>query len=154
MRVGCGSSEEGGLQFLQELFAHLGDGGLGLLVFDQQFGGVAVGVVHDVGVLCVEVVAAGGDVGDGYAPGEFGFLALGLLARLAPPLLLDVELLNADGLGLIVALHAQRIGVFVIPDVFGGLALGKEEQVGFDAGVGGEDAVGQADDGVRSDERR
>ena len=38
--------------------------------------------------------------------------------------------------------------MFVIPDALGRLAFGEEEQVGFDAGVRGEDAVGQADDGV------
>ena len=38
--------------------------------------------------------------------------------------------------------------MLVIPDLGGGLALGEEEEVGADAGVGIEDAVGQADDGV------
>ena len=39
--------------------------------------------------------------------------------------------------------------VLEVPDFLGRLALGEEEQVGVDAGVGGEDAVGQAHDGVQ-----
>ena len=143
------SAGERGFQFLSQFLAHFGDGGLGLLVFGQEFGGVAVGVVHDIGVFDVEVVAARGDVRDGHAPGEFVFLALLFLARFAPPLLLGVEFLDADRLGFVVALDARRIGVLVIPDVFGRLAFGEEQQVGLDAGVGSEDAVGQADDGVQ-----
>ena len=38
--------------------------------------------------------------------------------------------------------------MLVEPDGVGGLALGEEEEVGLDAGVGIEDAIGQADDGV------
>ena len=38
--------------------------------------------------------------------------------------------------------------MLVEPDVLGRLALVEEQQVGADAGVGIEDAVGQADDGV------
>jgi hypothetical protein len=64
--------------------------------------------------------------------------------RLSP-----LELLDADRLGLVVALGTRRIGVLVEPDVPCRRALGEEEQVGADAGVGVEDAVGQADDGVQ-----
>ena len=48
----------------------------------------------------------------------------------------------------VVAPGAGRIGISVIPDLAGGRALGEEEQVGADAGVGIEHAVGQADDDV------
>src|SRR6185312_11016788 len=46
------------------------------------------------------------------------------------------------------ALGTLRIGVLVVPDFGGGLALGEEEQVGLDTGVRIEDAVGKTDDGV------
>jgi len=39
--------------------------------------------------------------------------------------------------------------MFVIPDVLGFLPLGEKEKIRLDAGVGCEDAVGQADDGVQ-----
>jgi hypothetical protein len=38
--------------------------------------------------------------------------------------------------------------MLVIPDFRGGRALGEEKEIGADAGVGVEDSVGQADDGV------
>ena len=85
-----------------------------------------MGVIHGVGILHVEVVAARGYGRDGDAPGEFVFLAL---ARFAPPLFLRVEFLDADGFGFVVALHARRIGVFVIPDFLGRLVLGQEQKV-------------------------
>ena len=66
----------------------------------------------------------------------------------APPLGDGSELLHAQRLGLTVALHACWVEVLVEPDGVGGLAFGEEEEVGLDAGVGGEDAIGQADDGV------
>ena len=79
----------------------------------------------------------------------FGFLAGGEVVVLgAPPVDLGLELFKAHGLGLIVVDHAFGVGVFVEPDVLGGglFALGllsEEEDVGLDAGVGIEDAVGQ-----------
>src|SRR6185503_4212726 len=76
-------------------------------------------------------------------------LSLRLFSRgCPPPLFLGVEFLEADGLGLVVALHARRIRVLAIPDFLRGLAFGEEQQIGLDAGVGSENAVGQADDGV------
>ena len=39
--------------------------------------------------------------------------------------------------------------MLVEPDGVGGLALGEEQQVGLDAGIGSKDAFGQADDGVQ-----
>src|SRR6266436_3129832 len=95
------------------------------LVFGQQFGWVAVGVVHGVRVLHVEVIAARLDVRDFHAPGTFGFLALALLAGFAPPLLLRLKFLDADGFGFVIAFHARRIGVFVVPDFLRRLAFGE-----------------------------
>ena len=60
-----------------------------------------------------------------------------------------LELFKAHGFGLVVAFYAFRIGMFVIPDMLGRLAFGEEQQVGFDAGVGAEHAIGQAHDGVQ-----
>ena len=40
------------------------------------------------------------------------------------------------GLVLLYALRAGRVRMLVVPDVFGGRALGEEQQVGLDAGVG------------------
>ena len=140
------------MEFLFQLAAGFGDLGEELFVFGQEvfdLAGAGVGVVR---VLEVEVVVAGFDLLDGDAPGLLGFLALAVAAvfvGLAPPFLLGLELLDADGLALVVALGALGIGVLVVPDFLGGLALGEEEQVGLDAGVGIEDAVGQADDGVQ-----
>src|SRR5208283_2290788 len=72
-----------------------------------------------------------------------------VLLSLRPPFLLGCELLDADRFGLGVGLVARRVGMLVVPDRVGWLALGKEKQVGLDAGVGAEDAVGQANDGVQ-----
>ena len=127
----------------------LGDLGEELFVFGQEMvhvTGACVGVVR---ILEVEVEVAGLDGVDGDAPSllvfHAGFEAIFLLA---PPGALALELFDADGFAFVVALGAGRIGVLVIPDVGGGRALGEEEEVGADAGVGIEDAVGQADDGV------
>ena len=51
------------------------------------------------------------------------------------------------GLGVILAAFGQRL--LVIPDVLRRPGAIEEEQVGRDAGVRGEDAVGQPDDGVQ-----
>ncbi len=101
-------------------------------------------------VLEVEVEVAGLDGVDGDAPGllvfHAGFEAVGLIA---PPGSLSLELFDADRFALVVTLGARRIGVLVIPDVCGGRALGEEEEIGADAGVGIEDTIGQADNGVK-----
>ncbi len=83
-------------------------------------------------------------------PGLLGLCAGGEAIRLtAPPCGDGVKLLDAQGLGFAVALHTGGVAVFVEPNGVGGFALGEEEQVGLDAGVGGEDAVRQADDGMQ-----
>ena len=58
-------------------------------------------------------------------------------------------MLDADRLGHRIGLLAVGHAVLVEPDFLGRLALLEEQQVGADAGVGLEDAVGQADDGVQ-----
>ena len=125
-----------------------------LVVLSEQFFGIVISCRDDVRVADVEVVVARDDVIDADFPGllglEAGFEAVFLGA---PPVDLGLELLEAHGLGLVVADDALRVGVLVEPDFLGGglLALGllgEEEDVRLDAGVGIEDAVGQADDGV------
>ena len=95
-------------------------------------------LVGGVGVLEVEVVVAGLDLVDGDLP------RLLVLDAVVPPLAFGRELLEADRLGLVVLFTPGGL----IPDFGGRPALGEEEQVGLDAGVGGEDALRQADDGV------
>ena len=71
-----------------------------------------------------------------------------VLGAVRPPCLLGFELLDPDGLGLVIRLDTLGIGVLVIPDLFRGLAFLEEEEVRLDAGVRGEDAVREPDDGV------
>jgi hypothetical protein len=87
---------------------------------------------------------------DADLPGALVFHAGGkAICLAAPPGFLGVEFFDADGLGLVVVFHARRVRVLVVPDVLCGLALGEEQQVGFDAGVGRKHAIGQAHDGVQ-----
>ncbi len=111
-------------------------------------------LLADVRVADVEVVVARGDVLDADFPGllslDAGFETVFLGA---PPVDLGLELLEAHGLALVIVDDALRVGVLVEPDFLGGglLALGflgEEEDVGLDACVGIEDAVGKADNGV------
>ena len=95
-----------------------------------------------VGVLEIEVVVASLDLVDRDLPGDFVFLAL------LPPVDAGLQVLEADRLGHRVGLLALGDAVLVVPDFLGRRALLEEEQVGADGGVGFEDAVGQADDGV------
>jgi hypothetical protein len=118
MRVCRESSPDRCFQFLSQSFPHLSHGGLGFLVFGQQFGGVAMGVVHDIGVLDIEIVATRGDVRDGHAPGELALLALLFLAGFAPPLLLRFEFFELNGFGFVVVSYAGRVGMLVVPDSF------------------------------------
>ena len=102
------------------------------------------------GILDIQVVVAGLDLVDGDLPGLFGFDPLFKpIGLAAPPGDLGLELRKAHGLGLVVAFDALGIGMLVVPDGFGGHALGEKKQVGLDAGVGVEHAVGQAHDGVQ-----
>ena len=144
------SSGERLLEFLFQQAAGVGDLGEEFFVFGQQvieIAGAGVGVVR---VLDVEVEAAGFDLVDGDAPGllvfDAGFEAVFFAA---PPGAFGLELLDADGLAFVVAFGSGRIGVLIVPDILGGGAFGEEEEIGADAGVRGEDAIGQADDGTR-----
>ena len=111
---------------------------MGCGVVGQQLVGVVADDFCGVGVLLVEVVVGGADGLDAYPPGTFVFDPAGkAVCRAAPPGFFSVELFNADGLGFVVVFDACRVGVLVVPDVLGGRAFGEEEQVGFDAGVGG-----------------
>ena len=105
------------MEFLFQLRTGLRYLGEELFVFGQEVVHIAGAVVWVVGVLEVEVEAAGLDLGDGNTPGLLVFHAgLEAVLFLAPPGALAFELLNADGLALVVALGAGRIGVLVIPD--------------------------------------
>ena len=110
------------MEFLFQRGAGGGDLGEELFVFGQEVvhvAGAGVGVVR---VLEVEVEVAGLDLVDGDAPGLLVFHAgLEAVFFLAPPGALGLELLDADGFALVVALGAGRIGVLVIPDVGGRL---------------------------------
>lgn len=107
-------------------------GGVGVL--DVEIGGeqIAVSIVFK-------------DVLDGNLPGLVIFFAR------IPPSQQRLEFLEAQGLGFGIAVAAFGQRVFVVPDFAGGSADGEEEQVGGDGGVGGEDAVRQADDGVQGE---
>ena len=107
------------MEFLLQRGAGGGDLGEELFVFGQEVvhvAGAGVGVVR---VLEVEVEVAGLDLVDGDAPGLLVFHAANRLR--APPRSLRLELLDADGFALVVALGAGRIGVLVIPDLGGRL---------------------------------
>ena len=123
-------------------------------VLSQQLFRVVADLLADVRVADVEVVVARDDVIDADFPGLLGLDAGFEVVFLgAPPVDFGLKFLEAHRLGLVVAGDAFRVGVLVEPDFFGGglLALGllgEEENVCLDAGVGREDAVGQADDGV------
>ena len=110
------------MEFLFQRGAGRGDLGEELFVFGQEVvhvAGAGVGVVR---VLEVEVEVAGLDLVDGDAPGLLVFHAgLEAVLFLAPPGPLGLELLDADGFALVVALGAGRIGVLVVPDLGGGL---------------------------------
>jgi hypothetical protein len=143
---------EGVVEFLFQCGAGLGDLGEEFFVFRQEVVHVTGAGVGVVGVFEVEVEVARFDLVDGDTPSLLVFLTFAVVAgfvRLSPPLFLRLELLDADGFALVVALGTGRIGMLVIPDFFRGRAFGEEEEVGADAGVGIEDAVGQADDRVQ-----
>ncbi len=98
-------------------------------------------------VLDVEVVAARLDLAGRHLPGPLGLLPA-LARRPAPPVDAALQMLEADGPGHGIGLLALGHEMLVEPDIPGRLALLEEQQVGADGGVGPEDRVGQADDGV------
>ena len=98
-------------------------------------------------VFDVEVVAACFDVVCGHFPGVVGCFAAFAL-RAAPPVDAGLQVFQPDGFGHGIGFLAFGDAVFVEPDFSGRLAFLEEQQVGADGGVGFEDGVGQADDGV------
>ena len=93
-------------------------------------------------VLDVEVVVAFLDRVDADLPGDL------VLFPLVPPVHARLEMLQPDRLGHGIGFLALGNPVLVEPDRFGRFALLEKQQVGADAGIGFEDAVRQADDGV------
>jgi hypothetical protein len=65
-----------------------------------------------------------------------------------PPGKAGGEFLELERLSFRVLLSAFGEGVLVVPDLFSGAGAVEEKEVGRDACVRGEDAVGEADDGV------
>ena len=122
----------------------LGDAAL----FVEDAGGERLGrevfdVLAGARVLDVEVAAVVADGLDGDTPGAVVFLAVG------PPGEAVGELLETQWVGLGVLFAAIGQGLLVVPDLAGGAGAVEEEDVGRDCSVGGEDAVGQADDGMQ-----
>jgi len=138
------------LQNILELIAQPGDGILLLLVVLQQYIGVVVDLFADMGIFDVEVVVARHDVGERHYPGLFILHTSGeAVGLVAPPADFGLEFLETHRFGFVVALDAFRVWMFVVPDMLGGFAFSEEQQIGLDAGIGREHAVGQAHDGVQ-----
>ncbi|MNL58736.1 hypothetical protein D3C87_1824000 [compost metagenome] len=106
-------------------------------------------LLADMRVFAVQVPIARLQVFDADLPSEFVLHPCGkAIDFAAPPGLFHSELFDAHGASLGVVLYSSRVLVLVEPHLFGRCAFGEEQQVGLDAGVGAEHAVGQADDGV------
>ena len=71
------------------------------------------------------------------------------IVAIGPPRFFEVKLGNVYRLGLVVALYAFGVGVLKVPHVFGGCAFFKKQDIGLDAGVGVEHAIGEAHDGMK-----
>lgn len=99
-------------------------------------------ILFAAGVLDVQVVAGIDNSLRRHPPGSL------ILLPIVPPRQAAGKLLELDRLGLGVVLPAFRQGLFVVPDLPGRPSTVEEEEVGGDAGIGGEDPVGEADDGV------
>ena len=121
-----------------------------LSIFGQEFIGVVADLCIDVGIFDIEVVVAALYFINRDFPCLFGFNPGGkTIGRAAPPVDFRLEFGKAHRLGFVVADHTFRVGVLVIPDRFGGLALGEKKEIGFNAGVGVENPVGEANNGVQ-----
>ena len=94
------------------------------------------------GVLEVEVVVTGLDLLDGDFPGCFVFLPL------VPPVDTWLQMLEADGFGHGVGFLPLGDAVLVEPDFLGWGSFLEKKQICADGGIGLEDAVRQADNGV------
>ena len=93
-------------------------------------------------VFDVEIATVFENVGSGDFPGLIVFFAF------VPPGNTVGKLFKLNRLRLGVVLPAFGERLLVVPDIFGGTGTVKEDEIGWNAGVGREDAVGQADDGV------
>ena len=111
-------------------------------IVGELFGWEMLEVGGGVGVLAVEVAAVGEQFGGGNFSGAFIFLAA------LPPNQAAGEFLELDRLGFGIVLSAFGQRLFVVPDFFRRMGAVEEHEIGWDAGVGCEDAVGQPDDGV------
>jgi len=87
-----------------------------------------------VGIFDVKVVIVGDDVFYIDAPSLFGLFPA-FAAFATPPLFFDVEFFDAHGPGFVIGFIPFGELVFEVPDIFGGFAFFKEQQVGFYAGV-------------------
>lgn len=58
------------------------------------------------------------------------------IGLVTPPVDLRLKLLKLHRLGFAVVFHARRIRMLIEPNLFGWLTFGKEQQVGFNAGIG------------------
>lgn len=141
------SSEQRLLQNGLQPVAESGRFLLAFLQLSEEYGGVAVVLLDGVGVLEVEVVVACFDLVDRHLPGDVVSLAP-LPAGASPPIGTGLEVLEADGSGHRVSLLPLGDAVLVEPDLLRLRSLLEEEEVRADGGVGFEDAVRQADDGV------
>src|ERR1700728_664048 len=100
-------------------------------------------------ILLIKVVVISFERVDANLPGKFIFDSRLEAVRFPPPpCLLGVELFDANGLCLTVALVAARILVLVIPGVLCRGSFGKEQKVSFDSRVRVKDAVWEPDDGM------
>ena len=77
------------------------------------------------------------------------FAAGKAVSFIAPPVDFSLKFFELHRAGFVVVLHACRVRMFVEPDVFGRLAFGEEQNIGFDAGVRAKHAVRQTHDGVQ-----
>ena len=109
------------MEFLLERGARLYDLREEIFIFGQQMVDFARSLVGLVRVFKVQVIIAGLNLVDGHTPSML------VLHAVIPPLALGLELLNADGFALVVALGTGRIRMLVIPDFGGGLALGEKK---------------------------
>ena len=93
-------------------------------------------------VLDIEVTAVLENVSSGNFPGAV------VLFALIPPGDAVGKFFELNRLGLGVVLPAFGQWLLVIPDIFGRPGAVEEDEIGWNARVGREDAVGQADNGV------
>ena len=97
---------------------------------------------HHIRILDIQIELPSPNFFNGHFPGLFGFYPV------FPPLFLWTKFLDINGLRPVITFYTIRIRVFIVPGFSSRRAFIKEEQVGFDAGIGIEHAVREADNGV------